>query len=249
MTPRRDTANLTLERLSRRSDGKPPLVIGLERPVTTLKEPVVKTWPRVSLDTTISAALVLLAVLCLAGEQIFDRPPAITIATLPAEQPITIVKPETLKVEPVDEAMLGMIAPALQPAGGAGPTVGPGVDIVITNDPAFAEVKVASLKDLEALARDEPGNVQQQLKLGAAYAEQGAYEKASVAYARAYDLDPNSARNAFNLAITLEHLGRTRQAVYYYGKVMDDLGLNPGAPENADVPVDTVRQRLVYLTR
>ena len=248
MTPRRDPASLTLERLARRGEARPPLAIGLERPVITLPAPTARSWPRLPLEVALSAALVLLVITCVIALVFFDRAEPVTVAALPAEAPITIAKPQTLKIDPVDPALLGMIAPALQPAG-SGNADFPSLHITIDKNPAFAEVKTASIKDIESQVKDDPADPQPLLRLGALYADDGKFEKAAGAYAKAYDLDPASARSAYNLAVMLEHLGKNRQAVHYYAKVMDDLNLAPGAPENTDVPVDTVRSRLIYLTR
>jgi hypothetical protein len=240
----RETASLTLERFSRQSATRTPLSAGLERPVTTLPPPAAKSWPRLPPEIVISSALILLAACYLVGVLCFDHAPVINIAAIPVEPPIALTKSPPLKVEPVDEAMLAMIAPAMQPAG----AVAPGLHLTIAKDPDFS-VRTASLKDIESQVKSDPADPEAQLRLGAAYAEASAFEKAAAAYARAYDLDPASARSTFNLAVTLEHLNKKRQAIYYYAKTMDNLGLNPGAPENADIPVDTVRARLASLTK
>ena len=245
MRPHGETASLSLERLARRPQSH-TLSAGLERPVVTLPPPAARTWPRLPLEIAISAALVVLAACCLVYVEFFDHAPPVTIAALPAEAPITIAKPQALKVEPVDAAMLGMIAPALGKGGTANHL--PGLHIDVSRDPDFS-VKTASIKDFEKQVKEDPADPEAELRLGAAFAEANDFEKAAAAFAKAYNIDPASARAAFNLAVMLEHLGKPRQAVYYYAKTMDNLGLNPGAPENSDVPVATVRARLAYLTK
>ena len=57
--------------------------------------------------------------------------------------------------------------------------------------------------------------------LGNLYADQGQWPGAQQAYFQAYQSQPDNPDYAFNLAVGLEHLGQTRQALDYYRKALD----------------------------
>jgi Flp pilus assembly protein TadD len=57
--------------------------------------------------------------------------------------------------------------------------------------------------------------------LGNLYADQGQWPGAEQAYFQAYQLQPDNADYAFNLAVGLEHIGQTRPALDYYRKALD----------------------------
>jgi Tfp pilus assembly protein PilF len=57
--------------------------------------------------------------------------------------------------------------------------------------------------------------------LGNLYADQGQWPGAEQAYFQAYQLQPDNADYAFNLAVGLEHIGQIRPALDYYRKALD----------------------------
>ncbi len=57
--------------------------------------------------------------------------------------------------------------------------------------------------------------------LGTLYAEQAFWPQAQHAYFQAYHLDPASADHAFNLAVSLEHVGQRSLARTYYRRAME----------------------------
>ena len=57
--------------------------------------------------------------------------------------------------------------------------------------------------------------------LGNLYADQGQWPGAEQAYFQAFQLQPDNADYAFNLAVGLEHIGQIRPALDYYRKALD----------------------------
>lgn len=57
--------------------------------------------------------------------------------------------------------------------------------------------------------------------LGNLYADQGQWPGAQQAYFQAFQSQPDNPDYAFNLAVGLEHLGQTRQALDYYRRALD----------------------------
>lgn len=53
------------------------------------------------------------------------------------------------------------------------------------------------------------------------YAAQAHWSEAQQAYFNAYQLQENNAEIAFNLAVTLEHLGQKKQAAHYYQRALE----------------------------
>lgn len=65
--------------------------------------------------------------------------------------------------------------------------------------------------------------------LGNVYAEQSRWAEAQQAYFNAYTLEASNAQYAYNLAISLDHLGQHKAAVQYYQKaLMLDVNYNSG---------------------
>lgn len=56
--------------------------------------------------------------------------------------------------------------------------------------------------------------------LGNLYAEQSRWSEASLAYSNAYKRNPDDAQLAYNLAISLDHLGQGARALPYYQRVL-----------------------------
>lgn len=81
-------------------------------------------------------------------------------------------------------------------------------------DPAASETRLRQL-----IAREPSAFLY--FTLGNLYADQGQWPGAQQAYFQAYQSQPDNPDYAFNLAIGLEHLGQTRQALDYYRKALD----------------------------
>ena len=72
----------------------------------------------------------------------------------------------------------------------------------------------------QALAQD-PNAPYLQFALGNQYAAQRRWSEAQQAYFSAYRLDSRNADYAFNLAVSLDRLGKSRQALEYYRRALD----------------------------
>lgn len=81
-------------------------------------------------------------------------------------------------------------------------------------DPIAAESK------LKQLIGQEPSGFLY-FTLGNLYAERELWAQAQRAYFQAYQFQPDNSDYAFNLAVGLEHLGKTRPALDYYRKALD----------------------------
>jgi len=95
---------------------------------------------------------------------------------------------------------------------------------------ASAVAGLAALADfsrpdsLEAQLRADltryPQSAALQYTLGNLYAAQGRWNEAQAAYFEAYRLDPEAADVAYNLAVSLDHLGQTRLATDFYQRAL-----------------------------
>jgi tetratricopeptide (TPR) repeat protein len=81
-------------------------------------------------------------------------------------------------------------------------------------DPANAEAR------LKSLIGKEPSPHLYSV-LGSLHAEQAQWPQAQAAYFQAFHLAPDSADDAFNLAIALEHINQPRAALTYYQKAVE----------------------------
>lgn len=73
---------------------------------------------------------------------------------------------------------------------------------------------------LKALAAREPSSFLYQA-LGNVYAEQGQWPQAQHAYFQAFRLDPLGAAHAYNLAVSLDHIGQRAPARSYYLRAIE----------------------------
>jgi Tfp pilus assembly protein PilF len=88
------------------------------------------------------------------------------------------------------------------------------IDIIGHADPATSE---AHLKQL--IARDPSAFLY--YRLGSFYARQEQWPSAQAAYFQAYQMQPDNADYAYNLAIGLEHLSQAKPALNYYRKALE----------------------------
>ena len=99
---------------------------------------------------------------------------------------------------------------------------------------ASAVAGLAALADfsrpdsLEAQLRADltryPQSAALQYTLGNLYAAQGRWNEAQAAYFEAYRLDPEAADVAYNLAVSLDHLGQNRLAADFYQRALTASG-------------------------
>lgn len=73
---------------------------------------------------------------------------------------------------------------------------------------------------LKLLLEQQPQSSALHFALGNLYAEQSRWSEAQQAYFDAYSLQPDAAQYAYNLAISLDHLGLGKQAAQYYRRAL-----------------------------
>ena len=81
-------------------------------------------------------------------------------------------------------------------------------------DPQMSETRLKQL-----IAREPSGFLH--FSLGNLYSQQNQWPAAQQAYFQAYEMQPNNPDYAYNLAISLEHLGQSKLALTYYRKAID----------------------------
>ena len=102
-----------------------------------------------------------------------------------------------------------------------------------TNDDAQSEAR------LLYLLRLEPNAAHLYYALGNKYAAQSKWPESEAAYFNAYQHDSTSADYAYNLAVSLERIGRPEEAIKYY-KAALQLAQN----SNISFSIDVVKKRL-----
>lgn len=97
---------------------------------------------------------------------------------------------------------------------------------------------------LKALLNEQPNSTALHFALGNKYAEQGRWSEAQQSYFNAYRLEPGNPQLAYNLAISLDHLGQKQAAAQYYQRA---LQLDP--QQSAGFSHQQISQRIADLTR
>ncbi len=97
---------------------------------------------------------------------------------------------------------------------------------------------------LKNLLREQGDSAALHLALGNLYAEQSRWSEAQQAYFNAYTFDAKNADLAFNLAVSLDHLGQGKSAAQYYQQA---LQLNQSRSANFDHA--KISQRITDLTQ
>lgn len=118
------------------------------------------------------------------------------------------------------------------------PVANAGLAAFGAGDPANTESR------LKQLIAQQPDAAALHFALGNHYADQSRWSEAQQAYFSALSNEPANALFAFNLAISLDHLGQAKLAAQYYQKA---LQLDPAA--NAGFDHASTQQRLKQLTR
>lgn len=109
---------------------------------------------------------------------------------------------------------------------------------------AFGGDVVTNESRLKTLLSEQGDSAALHFALGNLYAEQARWGEAQQAYFDAYVLEPGSAEYAFNLAVSLDHLGQTRLAAQHYQRA---LQLDPSNHTGLDR--EQISQRIQQLTR
>jgi Tfp pilus assembly protein PilF len=111
---------------------------------------------------------------------------------------------------------------------------------VLESDPRNATALAGLAATADALAPDmletqlrgelarAPGSAALHFALGGLYASQARWSEAQAQYFESYRLDPQSADAAFNLAVSLDHVGQPRLAAQYYKRALDTAGARGG---------------------
>ncbi len=97
---------------------------------------------------------------------------------------------------------------------------------------------------LKTLLNEQPDSTALNFALGNLYAGQARWGEAQQSYFNAYRFDPNNAQLAYNLAISLDHLGQRTTAVQYYQRA---LQLDPD--QSAGFNHKQISQHIEDLTR
>ncbi|HEY6821237.1 MAG TPA: tetratricopeptide repeat protein [Burkholderiales bacterium] len=105
-------------------------------------------------------------------------------------------------------------------------------------DPVAVESRIKSL-----LATD-PGAHELHFALGNQFAQQGRWAEAQQQYFKAFSAEPENADFAYNLAVSLDHIGQPKLALDYYRRA---LALAPKA--GAAFSLDAARTRAAQLAR
>lgn len=82
-----------------------------------------------------------------------------------------------------------------------------------------ADYPTAELRLKELTSREPVAFLYQ--ALGTLYAEQGLWPQAQHAYFQAHRLEARNANHAYNLAVSLEHIGQRAQAAVYYRRAVE----------------------------
>lgn len=85
---------------------------------------------------------------------------------------------------------------------------------------------------LKAMVEKSPNDANLHAKLGHWYADQNQWAAAQQAYFEANRLNPN-AENAFNLAVSLDQLGKPKLALPYYQKALETITSTSGIDQSA----------------
>ncbi len=97
---------------------------------------------------------------------------------------------------------------------------------------------------LRAQLAQRPDSAAAWSALGAMHASQARWGDAQQAWFEAYRLDPDDPDHAYNLAVSLDHLGKLELARQFYEKALAAVGQRP-----ANFAAARVRARLAELPR
>ena len=102
---------------------------------------------------------------------------------------------------------------------------------------------------LKTLLGEQNDSAELHFALANHYAEQSRWGEAQQSYFTAYTLESDNAKFAFNLAISLDHLGQNKLAVQYYLQAMQLDQANVNTAHSADLDHAQIERRMRELTR
>ncbi|MFZ5523783.1 MAG: tetratricopeptide repeat protein [Pseudomonadota bacterium] len=102
---------------------------------------------------------------------------------------------------------------------------------------------------LKSLLREQRDSPALHFALGNIYSGQSRWGEAQSAYFNAYTLDPENAELAFNLAISLDHLGQNKLAVQFYQRALQLDLTGSNQPLSASMDRAKITQRVKELAR
>ncbi len=104
------------------------------------------------------------------------------------------------------------------------------MNVLAQADPVSSESRIKNL------IAQQPEAAHLHASLGNLYAEQKQWPAAQQAYFQAHHFAPSNAEYAFNLAVSLEQLGKPALALPYYQRALDLL--NSSASASGSVAID-----------
>jgi Tfp pilus assembly protein PilF len=99
----------------------------------------------------------------------------------------------------------------------------------------ISENSLAAESQLKAQIAAQPQATPPHSTLGHVYASQGKWGDAQQAFFEAYRLGPSEPDHAFNLAVSLDHLGQSKLAREYYAKALSLAASRPASFNAAEV--------------
>ncbi len=105
-------------------------------------------------------------------------------------------------------------------------------------DPVAAETRI------KGLLASEPGAHELYFALGNQLAQQGRWGEAQQQYFKAFSAEPENADFAYNLAVSLDHIGQPKPALEYYRRA-----LALAAKSGASFSTEAARERAAQLSR
>ncbi len=96
---------------------------------------------------------------------------------------------------------------------------------------------------IKLLLEQEPNAAHLHYALGSQYVSQSRWAEAQQAFFQAFSNDPQNSDYIFNLAVSLDHLGKHRMALVYYRRALEQ---SPGRPIGFDT--GRLKQRIGQLT-
>lgn len=89
------------------------------------------------------------------------------------------------------------------------------INVLAQTDPVGSESRIKNL------LVQQPEAAYLHAALGSIYADQSQWSQAQQAYFQAYHFDPNNAEYAFNLAVSLDQMGKSSLALQYYKNALE----------------------------
>ncbi len=98
---------------------------------------------------------------------------------------------------------------------------------------------VKSISDVKSMLKQRPNSSQLYFTLGNLYADESRWAEAQKAFFKAYSLDETNPDYLYNLAVSLDYLGKAKAALPFYQKALVQSGLR-----QSGVPISAAEQRI-----